>query len=310
MIITVSLNPALDKTISVDGVTVDGVNRVLSSRVDAGGKGINVAKTVKVLGGDPLATGIVGGGSGCFIQQQLDEMEIHHDFAISSHATRTNLKVSDRLRLTTTEFNEPGAPVTEQLLAQVWEKIDHAAQKGDTVVIAGTNPPGMQDDVIAGWVTKLNAKGVITALDTVGEAMRLGIEAKPTVIKPNINELSELYGEDLHYIRDAIAVARYIAQQGVERVIISMGGDGALFVTRDRVLRGYGLKIPLGSTVGSGDAMLAAVVHYLQQGCSWEETAKWSIATSAANAMCEGSLTPTMDQINELFHQVVVETML
>ena len=309
MIITVSLNPALDKTIAVDGVNANGVNRVLASRVDAGGKGINVAKTVKALGGEPLAMGIVGGSGGVFIQQQLEGEGIRHDFVISEHPTRTNLKVSDRLRQTMTEFNEPGAPVTDVLLEQVWEKLDKTAQKGDTVVIAGTNPPGMQDDVIAGWIEKLNAKGVVTALDTIGESMRQGIAAKPSVIKPNINELADLCGEDLHYIRDIIASARQITQQGVERVVVSMGGDGALFVTKDRILRGYGLKIQLGSTVGSGDAMMAAILHYLEQGCSWEETAKWSIATSAANAMCEGSQTPDMEQIKALVDQVVIETM-
>lgn len=309
MIITVSLNPALDKTIAVDGVNANGVNRVLASRVDAGGKGINVAKTVKALGGEPLAMGIVGGSGGVFIQQQLEGEGIRHDFVISEHPTRTNLKVSDRLRQTMTEFNEPGAPVTDVLLEQVWEKLDKTAQKGDTVVIAGTNPPGMRDDVIAGWIEKLNAKGVVTALDTIGESMRQGIAAKPSVIKPNINELADLCGEDLHYIRDIIASARQITQQGVERVVVSMGGDGALFVTKDRILRGYGLKIQLGSTVGSGDAMMAAILYYLEQGCSWEETAKWSIATSAANAMCEGSQTPDMEQIKALVDQVVIETM-
>lgn len=310
MIITVCLNPALDKTLTVDGLNVDSVNRVIASRVDAGGKGINVAKIVKVLGGDPLATGIVGGNSGSFIQRQLDEMGIRHDFVISENVTRTNLKVTDRLRHTTTEFNESGAPVTEELLEKVWAKIGETAQKGDIVALSGANPPAMGEGVLAEWIQKLKAKGVYTALDTVGEPMRLGIQALPTIIKPNQIELSEMFGEELHYIRDVIAAARQMAQQGVEKVIVSMGGDGALFVTKDQVLLGHGLKVPLGSTVGSGDAMLAAVLHFLQQGCSWEETAKWSIATSAANAMCAGSQTPTREQIEELVQQVVVESLM
>lgn len=307
MIITVSLNPALDKTISVDGLTVDSVNRVLSTRVDAGGKGINVSKIVKVLGGDTLATGIIGGNSGTFIQKQLDKMNISHDFVMSEEATRTNLKISDRLRHTTTEFNEPGAPVTDSLLREVWTKIDSVAKPGDTVVISGKNPPDMEADVLADWITKLNQKGIITALDTVGEPLRLGIQSKPHIIKPNQTELSELVGEDLHYVRDLIAAARHLVQQGVERVVVSMGADGALFVTKDQILRGYGLKVPLGSTVGSGDAMMAAILHHMQKGSSWEETARWSLATGAANAMCEGSKTPRMDLIYELYEKVVVE---
>lgn len=307
MIITVSLNPALDKAICVEGLSVDGVNRVLSTRVDAGGKGINASKLVKVLGGETLATGIIGGNSGTFIQQQLDKMNIRHDFVVSDRNTRTNLKIIDRLRHTTTEFNEPGAPVSEDLLHGVWNKIEAVAKAGDAVVLSGANPPGMAADVLADWITKLKGKGIVTALDTVGEPLRLGIQAKPYLVKPNQTELSELVGEELHYIRDLIAAARQIVQQGVEKVIVSMGSDGALFVTREQVLRGYGVQVPIGSTVGSGDAMMAAVLHHMQQGCSWEETARWSLATGAANAMCEGSQTPDMEQIQELMEKVVVE---
>ena len=310
MVITVSLNPAQDKAIAVDGLTVDGVNRVVSTRVDAGGKGINVAKILKVLGDDPLAMGIVGGSSGEFIRQQLTDMQIRHDFVIGDKPTRTNLKITDRIRRTTTELNDPGEPVSDELLHKVWEKIDAAAKPGDIVVISGKNPPEMKDGILSDWIEKLQKKGVRTALDTVDEAMRLAIKAKPAIIKPNQAELADILGEELHYVRDIIAAARKIAQQGVELVIVSMGGDGAFFVTSEHVLRGYGLKVELSSTVGSGDAMLAATIYYSQKGCTLEETARWSIATSAANAMCEGSATPSMDMIRELEKNVVVERLM
>ena len=310
MIITVSLNPAMDKSVTVAGFTVDAVNRVLSSRVDAGGKAINVAKIAKVLGGEPLATGIIGGNAGRFFQQQLDEMGIRHDFVVSEHSTRTNTKITDNLRHTTTELNEPGAPVTEELLEQVWKKIDSVAKAGDTVVFAGANPPAMADDVLAKWIAALREKGVTTALDTVGEAMRLGIEAMPSTIKPNLAELSEIFGEELHYIRDIIAAGRQMLQKGIKRVVVSMGGDGALFMTKDQVLRAYGLKIELGSTVGSGDAMMAAILYFTEKGMAWEDAVRWSIATSAANAMCEGSRTPSIAVIEELEKQVVVEKLM
>jgi len=310
MIITVGVNPALDKTLVVDGFGVDSVNRVLDSRMDAGGKSVHVAKLVKALGGETLATGIVGGSSGAYICAELDQMGISHDFVTSEHATRTNLKITDRVRRTTTELNEPGAPVTEELLTRVWEKIDAAAKAGDTVVISGANPPGMADDVLAAWIEKLNAKGVITALDTVGMPLRLGVKAKPNIIKPNIVELSELFGEQLHYMRDVVAAARQLVQQGVERVIVSMGADGALFATKDRILRSSGVKVAIGSTVGSGDALLAAVLHSLEEGKTWEDAARWGMAAGAANAMCEGSITPSMEQIKILYEKVTVETLM
>lgn len=310
MIITVGVNPALDKTLLVDGFGIDSVNRVLDTRVDAGGKSVHVAKLVNALGGETLATGVVGGNSGAYICAELDHMGIRHDFVKGDHPTRTNLKITDRVRRTTTELNEAGAPVSAAILDQVWKKIDAASRAGDTVVISGANPPEMADDVLATWIEKLNAKGVFTALDTVGTPLRLGVKAKPNIIKPNIAELSELFGEQLHYMRDVVAAARQLVQQGVEKVIVSMGADGALFATRDRILRSSGVKVPIGSTVGSGDAMLAAILFSLQMGRSWEEAARWGMAAGAANAMCEGSITPTLEQIQTLYEKVTVETLM
>jgi len=310
MIVTVGLNPALDKNLLVDGLTVDGVNRVVGSRMDAGGKSINVAKILKTLGGDPLTTGIVGGTSGAFLLSQLDEMGIRRDFVSRDEATRTNLKITNRLRCTTTEFNEPGVPVTEMLLDQVWEKIDTVCTAGDYVVIAGANPPGMDDKILADWVSRLREKNIHVALDTVGAPLHLGIAQKPTIVKPNLDELSEIVGEPLHYMRDILAAALSISRQGVEKVIVSMGADGALFITEDCILRGNGLRVPVGSTVGSGDAMLAAAVYHMEQGTPWEETARWCIAASAANAMCAGSQTPTMEQIKELYARTEVESIM
>lgn len=307
MILAVSLNPAVDRTVAVEMLTVDGVNRVVSSRRDPGGKGINVAKVVRSLGGDPLATGILGGETGAYIQTQLDHMGIRHDFVIREEPTRINLKVTDLLRRTMTELNEPGEPVTDAELEQVWAKIRTAVKPGDVVVLSGANPPGVAPDTLARWITALRENGVMTALDTVGEALRLGIEARPTFIKPNREELSEYFGEPLHYQRDVLAAARQVVENGVERVVVSMGGEGALFVSREEVLLGHGIPVEVNSTVGSGDAMLAAILHYLQQGCTWEQTARWAIATGTANVMTGGSQTPTLDQIRPLLDQVVID---
>lgn len=307
MIVTVSMNPAVDMTLTIDQLLVDGVNRVAETRLDPGGKGINVAKVVKALGGETLATGIIGGKNGEYLCAKLDELGIPHDFVIGPGATRTNYKINDRMLRTMTELNECGAPVTQEVLDQVWQKIDSATKAGDVVVIAGTNPPGMPADTIANWIGRLKDKGVMTGLDTVGEPMRLGIAAHPTIIKPNQQELSELFGEQLHYLRDVIAAARRLVLQGVERVIVSMGAEGALFVTKNEILRGYGIKVPVRSTVGAGDTTMAVALHHLQQGRSWEEIARWSIAAGAANVMCDGTQTPTKEQIEALLDQVTVE---
>ena len=307
MIITVCLNPAVDKTMTVDCFVPGGINRVLSVRRDPGGKGINVAKMVHRLGGETLALGIVGGETGSYIRSVFDETGVPHDFVYRDEPTRVNYKITDRRQLNTTELNEPGAPVTQEQIEQVWKTIEKHAAAGDTVLLAGTNPPGMPDDTLAQWIEKLNARGVVTALDTSGEPLKLGLAAKPRIIKPNLAELSEFFGEELHYVRDTIAAAKQVVQSGVERVIASMGGEGALFVTKDCALRGYGLRVPVQSTVGCGDVMLASLLYDLQRGLSWEETARRSIATGTANAMCSGTEPPDPEKIEELVKQVLIE---
>ncbi|MBQ7523762.1 MAG: 1-phosphofructokinase [Oscillospiraceae bacterium] len=307
MIITVCLNPALDKTLTVERVNVGGVNRVVSSRLDAGGKAINVSKMVKNLGGETLALGIVGGETGAYLQAQLDSMGIAHDFVMTHTPTRTNYKIDNRTLRKTTDFNEPGEPVSEEVLEQVWQKIASAAKPGDMVAFSGTNPPGTRDDLLAGWVRKLLDSGIRVSLDTVGESMRLGIAEHPTIIKPNQAELSDLFGRDLHYTRDIIAVARQVAQQGVEYVVVTLGASGAIFVTKSEVLYGHGLEVPVGSTVGAGDATLGSILYDMQRGLPWEETARRSIAAGAAKVMCEGSQTPLCTQMEELIDKVMIE---
>ncbi|MBR3849655.1 MAG: 1-phosphofructokinase [Oscillospiraceae bacterium] len=307
MIITVCLNPAVDKMVTVDCFVPGETNRVLSVRRDPGGKAINVAKMVRRLGGDTLALGIVGGENGAYIRSQLSEMGIPHDFVTREEPTRTNYKIADKRQRSTTELNEPGYPITEQQLEKVWKSISAHVRPGDTVVLAGTNPPGVADDTLARWIDQLNAMQAVTVLDTSGAPLKLGIAAKPRVIKPNMAELSELFGEQIHYLRDAIAAAKQIVQGGVERVIVSLGGDGAIFATKEGVLRGHGVDVPVCSTVGCGDVMLASLLYDLQRETSWEETARRAIATGTANATCSGTEPPTVEQIEEFLDRVQIE---
>lgn len=307
MIITVTLNPALDKTITVSRLTINAVNRAVETRLDPGGKGINVSKVLCSFGSKTIAMGILGGESGSYIKHQLDQMCIPNDFVISPHETRTNYKIVDRELHTVTDINESGEAVSDEILQAVWRKIDEKAASGDMVILAGTTPPGVPDDTMATWITHLKARGIRTCLDTSGMAMKLGVQALPEIIKPNKMELSELYGENLHYMRDIIAAAMQLAQSGIPRVVISLGEDGALFVTRDQVLRGHGVDVPVSSTVGSGDSFVAAIAHAAQKGMSWEETAHYAIAVSAANAMCSGTQPPTPSQVEQLLNRVVVD---
>ena len=304
MIITVTLNPALDKTVSVSRLMINGVNRVGNTRLDAGGKGINVSKTVKALGGETLAMGILGGESGMYIQHSMERLGIQSKFCFVDAPTRTNIKIVDNSMHTSTDINERGEPVEEATLAAVFSNLEQAAKAGDTVVFAGTNPPGTRVDLLAEWTAALKAKGVKVCLDATGETMRLGLTAGPYLIKPNKEELEEICGRRLYFDVDVIAAAKELIGEGVERVAVSLGQEGGLFVTEDQVLRVYGLRVPVVSTVGSGDAMMGALAYYLQEGMAWRDAVIRSVAVSAAQVTRPGSEPANMEQIEALLGKV------
>lgn len=307
MIITVTLNPALDKTVILPGFAVNTVNRVSATRLDPGGKGINVSKVVKALGGKTLALGVLGGAAGGYIQAAMDKMELPNDMVLTGEITRTNLKIIDPLLQTNTDINEPGGPVSEETLDAVWHKLTKAVKPGDTVVLAGKNPPGMPDSRLADWVTRLHGMKVYTCVDTVGEPIQQAIAAQPDIIKPNREELAEIAGRRMVTDDDVLTAARELVGRGVGLVTASLGADGAIFVTRNQAFRGYAPKVSVVSVVGAGDAMMAALTHYSAAGCSLEETARRSIAVSVASVMCSGSEAPELNMILPLIDQVRLE---
>lgn len=307
MIVTVTLNPALDKTVTLPGFAVNNVNRVQSVRLDPGGKGINVSKAVQALGGNTLAISVLGGANGGYIKAALDAMELPNHMILTEGPTRTNLKIVDPVLGTNTDVNEPGSPLSEEVLSKVWLALSQAVKPGDTVVFAGKNPPGMADDLLAVWIKKLKAMEVRVCVDTVGEPMVLALAEAPDIIKPNKEELSELMKRELHTDEDIIGAARELVAGGVGLVAVSMGSGGAIFVTKDQCIRGYSPKVTVGSTVGAGDSMMAALAHYFDAGCALEETARRAIATATAKVMCSGSEAPDLAAILPLIDRVRLE---
>ena len=202
MIITVTLTPALDKTVILPGFRVDQVNRIQSLRLDPGGKGINVSKVLLSLGADSLATGILGGGTGRYIENSLREMGIASDFVWVKEETRTNLKVVDPQEHTNTDINEPGTPVAPEVIEAVYRKVEAAASPGDIVVMAGKAPSSAPDTVFADWITRLRSRSVQTYLDADAGLLIEGVKAKPTLIKPNDVELSRLTGREFHGVSE------------------------------------------------------------------------------------------------------------
>ena len=165
----------------------------------------------------------------------------------------------------------------------------------------------MADDVLACWIRALRTMGVRVCVDTVGKAMKLALMEKPDIIKPNQEELSDLVGRPLKTIDEVLAAARGLNETGVGLVTVSMGGDGALFVTKDQVLRGYCPKVKVNSTVGAGDSMMAALAHYTEAGLPLEDVARRAIAVSAATVTMDGTQAADLSRIVPLLDQVRIE---
>ena len=309
MIYTVTLNPALDKTVEIPSLTVDAVNRITSMRTDPGGKGINVSKVIQKLGGASVAAGILGGDTGRAILSALTEMGLTTLFHFVEGETRTNMKIIDPDNHTNTDINEPGVTVSEEILEKLLEELLVKVTKEDIVVISGSMPKGSPKDTYYTWTKAFREKGAKVILDADGDLLKAGLKASPYLIKPNNHELGALTGRALETPEEiAETAAELMKEYGIGKVVVSMGGDGAVYVTKDKTIYAVGLKVPVGSTVGAGDSVVAALAVSEEEGKTLEETVRLSTAVGAANVMCSGTQAAEYEVVETLLPKVVFRT--
>lgn len=309
MIYTVTLNPALDKTVEIPSLTVDAVNRITSMRTDPGGKGINVSKVIQKLGGASVAAGILGGDTGRAILSALTEMGLTTLFHFVEGETRTNMKIIDPDNHTNTDINEPGVTVSEEILEKLLEELLAKVTKEDIVVISGSMPKGSPKDTYYTWTKAFREKGAKVILDADGDLLKAGLKASPYLIKPNNHELGALTGRALETPEEiAETAAELMKEYGIGKVVVSMGGDGAVYVTKDKTIYAEGLQVPVGSTVGAGDSVVAALAVSEEEGKTLEETVRLSTAVGAANVMCSGTQAAEYEVVETLLPKVVFRT--
>lgn len=304
MIYTVTLNPALDKTVEIPGMALDTVNRITEMRTDPGGKGINVSKVIAKLGGESCAAGILGGGSGKMLEKLLEDEPFATRFRFVEGQTRTNLKIIDREGHTNTDINEPGLTVTDADLDALLHELLAELRPGDIVVLAGSLPKGAPQDTYRTWTAACKKAGARVFLDADGALLAEGLKAAPYLIKPNDDELSRLAGKKLETLEELTAEGRRLLERGIERVVISLGGRGALYLRKGSTIYAEGLKVPVGSTVGAGDSVVAALAYAEAQGLSEEEAVRLSTAAGAANVMCSGTQAAEREAVEALLPKV------
>lgn len=309
MIYTLTLNPAIDKTCEIPSFTPGALNRMRTMREDAAGKGVNVAKALDAMNEPCVAMGILGGETGRKIEQSLRERGIETDFIVVDMPTRVNLKVFDPVSGLTTEINEPGFPVHGEALSSVEKKLQSRLKEGDIAVFSGALPPGADASTYKRFTALCRSCGAKAFVDADGEPLRLAAEAAPYAIKPNLRELAAFLQRPLSGIDDYLLGARALLEKGTALAVVTMGSDGALFLCAEERLYAHGLTVAKKSTVGAGDAVMAALALCEARGMGLRETARLSMAAGAASVMREGSQSPDMDEVVALMHHVEIETL-
>lgn len=308
-VVTVTLNPAIDKTIVIEKLNVGGLNRVQSARMDPGGKGINVAKVLNQFGVQVTAAGLLAGTQGKSLLHYLALEKITANFLTIPGETRTNLKIVDSSSNKTTEINEAGFVVGDteinRFKAQLPELLDEAAY----LVLSGSLPPGVGSGIYRELVEIAKGKGVKTILDADDAALFEGIQAVPFAIKPNIHELGNLTGNNLADDQDVICAGRKILEKGIEIIIVSMGAQGAVIMDQTATYRVWPDPIVPKSTVGAGDSMVAVLAYSLLSQFSLEDTAQWVTAAGTVTASKPGTQVCSLAEVRQFLNKVKIKRM-
>lgn len=308
MVTTVSLNPSIDKGLVVERFEYGLMNRVVSSREDAGGKAINVARATASLGIQTQCVGFLCRDNGQFIENDLRRHGVEAHSIWLGGRVRTNIKLLDAERNIVTEINEPGVQVDERQLEQMTELIEQLADDSEFLVLTGSLPPRCPPDYYASLIRMLDGSGCRVVLDAEGEPLRAGIEAGPYLVKPNRMELERLLGRPIEDKHAAARAARALVDGGVRYAAVSLGDGGALLADAEAVYFAPALTdIAVRSTVGAGDSMVAGMVAGLLGDVPTEEVLRRGAACAAASITQIGTQMATKAACKQMLENIKTE---
>ncbi|MGN0743455.1 MAG: 1-phosphofructokinase family hexose kinase [Candidatus Fimadaptatus sp.] len=303
MITCVCMNPAMDKTIELDGFNYGGLNRVKRSMLDATGKAVNVAIVLSRLGEEARLVGINYREGGRAVEARLAGEGAQSEFIWLNGALRVNIKALDTRTGRMTEINDSGAPVTPEAAGQAAALIERSAEDSRYVALTGSLPPGVQADFYRRIVERVGDRARCV-LDCDGERLSEGIKARPFLIKPNQYELGLLCGRELSDRGEIVACAREIARAGVRWVAVSLGGEGAVLVSEQEAWYAPALDVPVRSTVGAGDSMVAGLIYGFMRDDTPISALSWGVGCGNASVMTEGTRLIDTDALPGLMAQV------
>jgi 1-phosphofructokinase family hexose kinase len=303
-IYTLTLNPGVDRTLTVPTLQENSVLRATSSRLDWGGKGFNVSRALQALGEESIALGIVGGFTGQMLSEGLRGLGITTDFVHIASETRTNTVIKETNSGRYFKVNEAGPTIEVETLEALRARIAAYDVQGSYWALCGSLPPGVPANFYAELITDIQGRGGMVCLDASGEALWQGIAASPFLVKPNREEASEITGIPIDDRQTAQRAADVFLTQGVQWVALSVGADGMLLFRGTESVFVRAPEVAVQTVVGVGDALLAGVLYALRRDLSMFDIARWGVAAGTAAAMTPGVGVGSFAEVSALFDQL------
>lgn len=305
VILTLTINPAIDRTMTVDKLVFEDRGYILSRSEAAGGRGINASHVIHTFGGKTLALTTSGGEVGKRMEQSLAKMGFPYEVVRVAADGRVNLTISDQQGLTA-KLNERGAPLTAAEVDAVRKLVEDRLKKASWLMLCGSLQPGVPAEFYADIIQVAKKHEVKTLLDTDGDALLRAIEANPTVITPNQPEAERLLGRAILTRTQSLDALNRIRAMGPETVILSLGARGALATGADGSFEILPPRIDALCPIGAGDAMAAAFLWALEKKKTFPDALRWAVATGTATAALPGTNFPNMDQTKAIYKSVEV----
>ncbi|MDD6273919.1 MAG: 1-phosphofructokinase [Clostridiaceae bacterium] len=303
MIVTFTMNPAIDRTLLIPDFEPGKVNHVGITITDAGGNGVNVCRALKIMGTDSMTCGFIAGKNGRFIKDTLSSLNIPYDFVDVPGETRINIKIVDRNGLHT-DINESGFEINETDFNRLKERLTQYVRRDNSIVLCGSTPPNFTVERYGQICQMISARSCELFLDTSGKLLLEGLKAKPVYVKPNVQELEATLGDKFTTHEDICRGARELIGLGAQNVVVSMGAEGAIFMNESQTLFVEAPKVPVRGPVGAGDVMMAGIVHARQNRMDFETTACYAVAAASASVTVEGTRMAQRRDVLKLFPSI------
>jgi len=305
LIVTLTINPAIDRIISVDRLAFEDRSYVNSSRESAGGRGINASAVLHSFGAETIAVFPSGGDSGKRLESLLSDCGFGIAVVPIQNPIRTNLTVTDKHGLTV-NVNEAGPVLTKPEVARVEKAVKERLEHATWLMVCGSLPPGVPAALYARLITMARHRKVNTLLHADGQALREGIEAKPTVVTPNQQEAERLLGRTLLTRTHGLEAAELIRRMGPETVVLSLGSRGAIAALEDGLIEAIPPRVDAVCPIGAGDALSAAYIWSMIRKANPVEAMRWGVAAGTASARLPGMGFASLEQTREIYRQVEV----